>query len=213
MAIPDEMIERLNWRCAVKQFDPAKKLDAAQVEYLKDVLRLVPSAFGLQLWKFLFIKDAKLREALVGKSWGQGQIKDAAELVVMCRPETVGEAQVDKFIAATVKTRGRDSAPLKAYVDMMKGFLRTLSEEQKGVWMEKQVYIALGQLLTAAAAAGIDACPMEGFDKAAYDEMLGLEAKGLRSVVLCALGFRAESDKYAKAAKVRYSKEEIFATV
>jgi nitroreductase len=68
----------------------------------------------------------------------------------------------------------------------------------------------LGNLLTSAALLGIDACPMEGFNRAQFDEILGLPQKGLASAAVATLGYRATTDKYAALAKVRFPKEKIF---
>ena len=86
-------------------------------------------------------------------------------------------------------------------------------EATRNAWARNQAYIALGNLLTSAALLGIDACPMEGFDRAQYDEILGLKAKGYSSAVIATLGYRASTDKYAEAAKVRFPREQIFAHI
>ncbi len=92
---------------------------------------------------------------------------------------------------------------------MINGGMSNLSQEQRHEWVSKQVYIALGMMLEACALEGIDACPMEGIEPKKFDEILGLESKGLKSKVVIALGYRDESDESAKYAKVRYSKEKV----
>jgi nitroreductase len=71
----------------------------------------------------------------------------------------------------------------------------------------------LGNLLTTAAVLGIDACPMEGFDRAQYDDILGLKAKGLASAVIATLGYRLPTDKYADAPKVRFPKDQVIISI
>ncbi len=213
MADTQEILKNLNWRYATKEFDANKKLSDDQVSFLKEVLRLSASSFGMQPWKFLFIRDAELRQKLRPKAWNQAQITDASDLIVLCRQESVTPADVDKLIDATASATGAPAEALSGFKDMLGGFISGLSKEKAETWSEKQVYIALGTLLTAAAEAGIDACPMEGFERPAFDEILGLEAKGLRSVVLCAVGHRAESDKYATRGKVRYPLADVVESI
>lgn len=98
---------------------------------------------------------------------------------------------------------------LQPYREMMGGFVSRMNEEQLLTWAKNQVYIALGQLMTSAAVLKIDACPMEGISPAEYDKILGLEGTGFYTTVACPMGYRAESDKYASLAKVRYSNEQM----
>ena len=106
-----------------------------------------------------------------------------------------------------VSTRGGTREDLKFYQDMMEGFISKMSDVEKFHWATNQAYIAIGQLMATAAALEIDACPMEGIDPAKYDEILNIE--GYKTVVACALGFRASDDKYASLPKVRFSKDVV----
>lgn len=213
MADTKEILKGLNWRYATKEFDTSKKLSDDQISFLKEVLRLSPSSFGMQPWKFLFIRDAELREKLHPKAWNQAQVKDASDLIVLCRKTNVGQEEVDKLVNATGEATGVAVEVLSGYKDMLSGFVSGLSDEARDVWTEKQIYIALGNLLSACAQVGIDACPMEGFEKAAFDEILGLEAKGLRSTVLVTVGTRLDTDKYATRGKVRFPLKDVVETL
>jgi nitroreductase len=122
----------------------------------------------------------------------------------------VTEAELDTFIARIARTRGVTPESLANYRGMMTGML--LSEGFKPLvphWTARQVYIALGDLLTSAALLGVDACPMEGFVPAEFDAVLALPAQGLAAVVCCALGYRHADDKYALAPKVHFPKSEL----
>jgi nitroreductase len=96
---------------------------------------------------------------------------------------------------------------------LVDGIVKAMDEKGRDAWARNQAYIALGNLLTSAALLGIDACPMEGFDRARYDEILGLNAQGYASAVIATIGYRASTDKYADAPKVRFPKEQVFAHV
>lgn len=213
MAKMKEMLGALNWRYAVKRFDAAKSLSPEQVAFLKEALRLSPSSFGLQPWRFVFVAKGELRKKLRGKAWNQAQVEDCSQLIVLCRPEKIGQGDVDKFVATTADTIGVPRESLDGMKKMMSGFVLGLTAEQAAAWARDQVFIALGVLLAACAQAGIDACPMGGFESESFDELLGLKEQGLRSVVLCAVGTRAGSDKYAERAKVRYPAQDVVLSV
>lgn len=204
-----DFLQALNWRYATKSFDATKKIPAETLELLLEALRLAPSSYGLQPWKFVVVENAELREKLKVVSWNQGQITDASALIVLCRKEPFGEADVEAYVQDTAKTRGEAVENLEGYKQMMLGSVKGRDEAAMAVWTSKQVYLALGVLLSAAAVNGIDTCPMEGFDAAQYDEILGLKEKGLRSVVLCPVGYRSETDKYATAKKVRFAQADL----
>jgi len=199
-----DLLDKLNWRYATKIFDTTKKVPAEQFEMLLESLRLAPSSFGLQPWKFVVVENPEVRAQLREAAWGQAQVTDASHFIVLCRTEKIGEAEIQHFVDTTAAARGVEASTMDAYKQMMLGTVGGMSEERKALWASEQVYLALGMMLTVAAANEIDAAPMEGFDSAKFDEILGLPEKGLRSVVVCAIGYRSADDKYAEAKKVRY---------
>lgn len=209
----NSIIEQLNWRYATKAFDPTKKITTEQLHTIKEALRLTPSSFGLQPWYFLFVSDNQLRTQLKAVSWNQSQVVDCSHHVVICRKAEMTNAYIDEYIASTAASRSMNVSDLQSYAQMMKGFLSSKTEAQIAHWMEKQCYIALGQLMTVCAQMKIDACPMEGFDPDQYNEILQLPSKGLRVVVTCPIGFRADSDKYAKLAKVRWPMQSVVSEI
>jgi nitroreductase len=209
-----QLLDRLNWRYATKQFDPNRKINAQDWATLQDALLLTPSSGGLQPWKFTVITDPAVRAKLLPASYGQPQITDASHLVVFAAKKNFSEADVVAFIAHTAAARGVPVESLAAYRDMLVGgIVKALDEKGRDAWARNQAYIALGNLLTSAALLGIDACPMEGFDRAQYDEILGLNAQGYASAVIATVGYRAATDKSASAPKVRFPKEQIFAHI
>jgi nitroreductase len=209
-----QLLDRLNWRYATKQFDPNRKISAQDWAVLEDALLLTPSSGGLQPWKFIVVSDPAVRAKLLPASYGQAQITDASHLVVFAAKKNFSEADVDAFINHTASARGVPVESLAQYRGMLVGgIVQALDEPARDAWARNQAYIALGNFLTSAALLGIDACPMEGFDRAQYDEILGLSAKGLASAVIATAGYRASTDKYANAPKVRFPKEQIFAHV
>ena len=197
-AMKNNVIEKLNWRYATKVFDKSKKLSEDDLNILLESLRLTPSSFGLQPWKFVLVKNIDLREKIKDASYGQTQMTDASDLIVLCAKETLTEDDV-------VKITGNN----EGYKNMIMGSIKNKSNDEILNWNAKQVYLALGFLLETAAIMNIDACPMEGFDNKKVDEILGLNEKGLKSVVICPVGYRSEDDKYANNSKFRFPQSEL----
>jgi nitroreductase len=205
-----QLLGQLKWRYATKEFDPARKISAADWSALEEALLLSPSSGGLQPWGFFVINDPAVRQKLLPASFGQTKVTEASHLVVFCAKTHLGEADVDAHIARTAEVRGVSIESMKEFRDMLVGgIVKAMDAPTLLAWAGRQVGIALGNLLTSAAVLGIDACPMEGFEPPKYDEILGLKAKGYTSLALCTLGYRAATDAYAKLAKVRFPKEKI----
>lgn len=203
------IIDSLNWRYATKVFDPNKKVSDTDLKTILEALRLSPSSFGLQLWKFVVVTNQDLKNKLVEQSWGQKQVADCSHLLVLCRPEKVTHEDVDHYVNDIAKTRGVSEGTLTGYGNMMKTVIDNLKEDQLKAWLEKQIYIALGVLHTVCADLKIDSCPMEGFVAGSYDEILGFTQKGLKTVVVCPIGYRSSDDKYASLKKVRFPLNEV----
>lgn len=207
----NNLIESLNWRYAVKKYDPAKKPGQADIEILKEAVRLAPSSFGLQPYHILFIEDAETRGKLRAVSFNQPQITGAACLVVFAARTQLDENYIDNYFGHVSKARGiSPDGHLDRY---RQSVIKTFAEKPIAVqaeWSARQAFLALGFLLSAAAQLGIDANPMEGFIPSAYDEILGLKQRGLSSVVIAGLGYRHPDDAYQYLKKVRKPAEELF---
>lgn len=210
----EQLVQSLEWRYATKVFDAAKKIPAEVWAGLEKALVLTPTSYGLQPYHFLIVQDPAKRAALLPHSWGQKQVVDCSQYVVFTARTEMKEADVTRHIARISQVRGIPAESLNFYRDMM---LSDVVNGPRGKaaheWAARQAYIALGNLMTAAAIVGVDACPMEGINPVEYDKILGLEGTGYKTVVALALGYRAESDKYARMAKVRYAMEELIKVV
>jgi len=205
-----DLLAALNWRYATKQFDPTRKIDAATWATLEDALVLAPSSFGLQPWKFLVITDQAVKDALVPLSWGQRQLADASHVVVFAVKHPIDTVDVRRHIARTVEVQGIPAEVLAGFEKVVAAFVENppFGLEVRS-WSTRQVYIALGQFMAAAALLGVDTCPMEGLDPAAYDQVLGLAGTGYFTVVACPAGYRSPEDKSAARAKVRFPKDHV----
>jgi len=207
---PQQLLNALEWRYATKVFDPAKKFPADIWHALEQALVLTPTSYGMQPYQFLVVQDAAKRAALLPHSWNQKQVVDCSHFVVFTARTEMTEADVAKFIQRTSEVRDILLEKLNFNRDMI------LSDVVKGPrgktaheWAARQCYIALGNLMTSAAVLGVDACPMEGINPLEYDHVLGLNGSGFKTVVACALGYRAAGDKYASLPKVRFETKDL----
>lgn len=205
-----QLLEGLRWRYATKKFDSEKKIDDNNLSEIKDAVQLSASSYGLQLYKVLFITNSEIREKLKTASWGQTQVTDASHLVVFCHYTNLNDNHVDEYLKNVSKTRGIQLADLQEYAGMMKGSINAQPKEAQNVWAAKQTYIALGTLLAATAELKIDACPMEGFDVAAYNKILGLDEQNLSAAVIATIGYRSTNDDFQHLKKVRRPQEQLF---
>lgn len=204
----EQLLGALHWRYATKKYDPDRKIGEETWTALEDAVLLAPSSYGLQPYKALVIKDPGVRAKLRPAAWGQSQVTDASHLVVFAAHRDITEEFVDAYIRRVADVRGVSPEGLKDYRNMMVGNV-VKGSGQAQQWAQRQAYIGLGVLLESAAVLGVDATPMEGFDSAKFDEILGLPEKGLTATVMCALGYRSAEDSYAKYKKVRWAKENV----
>ena len=209
-----QLLTQLKWRYATKQFDPARKISAQDWAALEQALVLSPSSGGLQPWKFIVVNDPALRAQLRPVSYGQPQITDASHLVVFAARNDVTEADVDAHVKNVAAIQGVGAEALTPVRNMLLGGIVHSQElPARQAWARNQTYIALGNFLTSAAVLGIDACPMEGFDRSKYDEILGLKAQGYAAAVIATAGYRSATDKYAQAPKVRFPQSQVLVEV
>jgi nitroreductase len=207
---PEHLLAALNWRYATKHFDTTRKISAEVWSALEKTLVLTPTSYGLQPYQFLVIENPAKRAELLAHSWHQKQVVDASHFVVFAARTSMTEADVDKYIHRTVSVRKLPGDALHRYRDVIVGdVVHGARGKIAHEWATRQVYIALGNLMTAAAVIGVDASPMEGLVPAEYDKILGLENSGYATVVACALGYRSPHDKYAGMAKIRYETHEL----
>ncbi|MBU6409905.1 MAG: NAD(P)H-dependent oxidoreductase [Verrucomicrobia bacterium] len=206
----DRLLEALRWRYATKRFDPAKKIPGETWETLEQALVLTPSSYGLQPYQFVVMTEGPKRTELLAHSWDQRQVVDCSHYVVFAAKIRMTEADVDRWVHRLAQVRQTPAAALAAYRGMMIGDVVHGSRGKTAhEWAARQAYIALGNLMTCAAMLGVDACPMEGIVPAEYDRALGLAQNGLATVVACALGYRADQDKYAAVPKARFAPAEL----
>lgn len=205
-----DLVSQLKWRYAVKKFDPNRRIAAETWNALEQAMILTPSSYGLQPWRFLIVTDPAIKAQLPAISWNQHQPADCSHMVVLAAREKVDGPYLDNFIAHTENARSLPPGTLTGFRQMLNSVEKMDSQWD---WSCRQVYIALGQLMLAAAMLQVDSCPMEGIVPEAYDQLLGLNGSGYKTVVGCALGYRDEADLYASAKKVRFSSDFVIQQV
>ena len=203
----ESLLRVLNARYATKKFDSTRVIPEDTWNTLEEALLLSPSSYGLQPWKFLVITDSQLKEELAPHAWNQPQITTCSHLVVFCARRELDGGDVQHLMNETAQKRGIAATDLHGYASMIGSAISNLSPDDLLNWNKRQVYLALDQFLLSCALLGVDACPMEGFSNAKFDELLGLTE--VASAVVASAGYRAQDDKYGDLAKVRYSKDEI----
>lgn len=202
------IINALQWRYAVKEFDAAKKVSEDDIRLILESGRLAPSSFGVEAWKFLVIQNSALRDSLRKVAYDQTKVTDASHLILITRRTDVREHIVDELIVRTAAASQKDPSDLDGLRQMVQGAISFMSDADVENWARCQAYIPLGMMVQTAAQLEVDSCPMEGFDKKAVDDLLGLASKQLASVAMLALGYRG-SDSAAMRPKVRRPFEEV----
>ncbi len=208
-----KFIENANWRYATKKFDTTKKVTPDDLETLKEAISLTPTSYGLEPYKVIVIENPEIRQQLIAASWGQAQVADASHLMVFASIVDFGSKQMDDYFKNLTETRQIPMEAVQGYADFMKSNINSRSLEDRNIWTSKQAYLALGNLLNAAAELKIDVTPMEGIDAAQYNEILGLEKLGLQAVLAAPIGYRHAEDATQDYKKVRKSSTDLFVTI
>ena len=193
-------LEILKFRHACKIFDESKKIGAGEFDFILEAGRLSPSSTGLEQWDFLVVQNKELREKIKAVSWNQAQITSCSHLVVILakiKEVKVGSSYIDKMIAR------RADKNIEAIAARQKFFLLSNfknDDELTFQWSHEQCMIAATNMMNAAASLGIDSCPIEGFDRHALNEILGLDESEKRVAIVVPFGYRLnpQPEKYRR---------------
>lgn len=209
-----EIIEKLQWRYATKKMNPAKPVPQEKVDRILEAIRLAPTSSGLQPYEVLVVTNAAIREKIKPIAWNQSQITDASHLLVFAAWDNYTAERINAMFDLTNNVRGFTNEGWENYRQMLLEKYPARDAETNFQHAARQVYIGLGTALIAAAEERVDSTPMEGFDPDALDEILGLRARGLRSVVILPLGYRQEDqDWLVNLKKVRRPREQFITEV
>jgi len=210
---PKPLNDHLNWRYATKKMDPSKPVPQEKVDAIIEAIRMAPTSSGTQPFEVFVVTNPDVLAEVRKAASDQSQITDGSHLLVFAAWDNYTSERIDTVVDLNVQARG-DLPMLHAYYDRLKSNYLPRDAEVNYAHAARQAYIALGIALVAAAEQEVDSTPMEGFDPAAVDAILGLKERGLRSVVLMPLGYRdASGDWLAPMGKVRKSRDTIVTEV
>ena len=199
-----ELLNKLQWRYATKAMDPARAVPADKVERIIEAVRLAPTSSGLQPFEVLVVTNPDLRARIQTVSWNQTPVTQGSHLLVFAAWDDYTPERINGMFDYTNEVRGFRNEGWEAYRQQLLATYPPRGPEVNFQHAARQAYIGLGAAVIAAAFEEVDCVPMEGFDPAAVDEILGLRARGLRSAVMLPLGYRqAEQDWLVNLPKVR----------
>ena len=203
-----DLIQLLNWRYATKKMVSGKAVPQDKVERILEAARLAPTSSGLQPFEILVVTNPEVRARIKPIAWNQSQVVDCSHLLVFAAWDNYTSARINMMFDLTNQQRGGANEGLEQYRQRLLAMYVPRGAEQNFQHAARQAYIALGIAMVAAAEEQVDCTPMEGFDAAALDDLLGLPAKGLKSVLMLPLGYRdATSDWLVNLKKVRRPRE------
>lgn len=206
-------IEKLQWRYATKRFDASRTLSEEKLNILKETFNLTATSYGLQPLKLIIVSNTDLKSQLMPLTYNQTQVRDASHVLILCIEKNIEPSFIVEHFR---RVEGERQTPRKILEPFEKALIANFSEKQSPQireWMANQLYLTLGALLTVCAMENIDACPIEGFQPEKYDELLGLDKKGLESVIVLPVGYRDESDFFINLKKVRRGVDELIIEV
>lgn len=208
------LLDNLKWRYATKAYDSTKKVDQQDVDKIIEAARLAPTSSGLEQFRIIVISDQKLKEKIVPIAMDQKNIAQCSHLLVFAAWDKYTEERIDDIYNYITDQRGLPRGRFGSYTTKLKALYLRQTAEENFAHTARQAYIGLGMALAQAAELKVDSTPMEGFDNDALDELLGLKAKGLRSVVLMPIGYRdVTNDWLVNMKKVRVPKEDFAITI
>jgi nitroreductase/dihydropteridine reductase len=209
-----DLIQKLQWRYATKKFNPAKVVPQEKVDRILEAVRLTATSSGLQPYEVFVVTSKEVRERIKPIAWNQGQVTDSSHLLVFAAWDNYTAERINAMFDLVNAERGVKNEGWENYRQMLLGMYPQRDAEVNYQHAARQAYIGLGTALIAAAEEQVDATPMEGFDPKALDEILGLQARGLRSVAILPIGYRAEEgDWLVNLKKVRRPRDQFITEV
>lgn len=174
-----EVLDAFKFRHACKEFDPTKKISAEDFEFILETIRLSPSSFGLEPWKFLIVQNQAAREKFLPNTWGgQKQIPTCSHFILCLAKKEHFMKYDSDYVTNFMKNVQKNPEDIIAKRSQFyKNFQESdfdLMDNERALfdWSCKQSYIALGNSMTSAALIGIDSCPIEGFQRKEVEQIL-----------------------------------------
>jgi hypothetical protein len=207
------ILQQLQWRYACKKFDSSKIVSEEKLNIIKESFNLTATSYGLQPLKLIVINSTDIKAKLVPITMEQKQVQEASHVLVFCIETQMTAKYIENYFDRVEQIRNTPRAILQPFETYLVDDFSEKSSETIQVWMEKQAYLAMGNILTVCAMEGIDACPIEGFEPDKYDSLLGLNSLGLKSVLVLPIGYRSDDDMFADFKKVRRGINEVIINI
>lgn len=198
-----DLLKVLRWRYATKAFDTDKIISQKDIERIVEAFNLTATSYGLQPVKLFVVENKDLKEALTEASWGQNQVRTASHILVLSIKKEITPEYIHAYFDMEIEIRKTEPHILEPYREHVIQMFNAYDTERIKSWATNQAYLTLGNMLTFCAHEGIDTCPMEGFDSAQVDKILGLEERNLETVLLLPIGYRSKEDFFSSLEKVR----------
>ncbi|MBE4949499.1 NAD(P)H-dependent oxidoreductase [Chryseobacterium culicis] len=195
------LIENLNWRHAVKAYDPTKKVSQEDLNTILESARLAPTSSGLQPFRIIVVENQELKEKMVAGALNPEVMRDSSHVLVFAAWDSYSNEKIDKVYDYHTDVRDLPRGRFGSYTDKIKEIYGAQTPEEHFAHTARQTYIALGIALAQAAELKIDSTPAEGFSNELVDEVLGLKELGLKSVSLLYLGYRDEANDWLSSMK------------
>lgn len=209
-----QLLDKLQWRYATKKMDPSRAVPAEKVERIIEAARLAPTSSGLQPYEILLVTNQDIKRRIAEVAWNQQQVVDGSHLLVFAAWDDYTAERINHMFDLTNEVRGFRNEGWENYRQFLLSTYPQRDAEVNFSHTARQAFLGLGAALIAAAFEEVDSVPMEGFDPAAVDEILGLGARGLKSVALLPLGYRADEGDWLKdLPKVRRPREQFVTEV
>lgn len=161
------VFDAIEQRRSVKQFDPEVSLTEDEEILLTKLVPLSPTAFNIQNWRFVVVRDPALRQQIRAAAWDQAQVTDASLLVILCADLKAWEKQPERYWANV------DQGTREVMVPMIDAYYRDKDQVQRDEAM-RSCGLAGQTLMLSAKAMGYDSCPMDGFDFDAVGKLINL---------------------------------------
>lgn len=201
---PPVLLDKLQWRYATKKMDPAKTVPQDKIDRIVEAARLAPTSSGLQPFEVIVVKNPAVRAQIQAIAWNQAQVTESTCVLVFAAWDNYTAERINHMFDLTNQQRGFTNEGWENYRQMLLKNYPGRPAEVNFEHAARQAYIGFGASVIAAAFEEVDATPMEGFDPAALDDILKLRERGLRSVTILPLGYRAaDSDWLVNLKKVR----------
>ena len=208
-----ELLEILNWRYAAKAMN-GDNVEQKKIDTIIEAARLAPTSSGLQPFEIMVITNQDIKAQIRPVAWNQSVITDCSHLLVFAAWNTYTADRINYMFDLTNEIRGFKNEGWENYRQQLLNSYPQKDDEENFNHAARQAYIALAMAIIAAAKQGLDTTPLEGFDPEAVDNILGLREKGLRSVVMLPVGYRApEDDWLVDLVKVRKSTEKLITEI